>query len=144
VFAETKGVEADLMRRVILGYVSYGLNRVGEVAESAADVDTIMSFGFNWTPPSVIVDLIGAKKLSRCSAATISRYLRWWRKLPAMVVNCIEAGCSITGAPWLVRFKFGRELLRLIELRVRPEGGAKRHAAGVPEAERSVAEGNLR
>jgi 3-hydroxyacyl-CoA dehydrogenase len=63
VFAEAKGAEADLMRRVILGYVSYALNRVGEVAESAADVDTIMSFGFNWAPPSVIVDLIGSKKI---------------------------------------------------------------------------------
>ncbi len=63
VFAEARGAEADLARRVILGYVSYALNRVGEVAESAADVDTIMSYGFNWAPPSVIVDLIGAKKI---------------------------------------------------------------------------------
>jgi hypothetical protein len=63
VFAEARGPEADLMRRVILGYVSYALNRVGEVAESAADVDTIMSFGFNWAPPSAIVDLLGAKNL---------------------------------------------------------------------------------
>lgn len=63
VFAEASGTEADLMRRVILGYVSYALNRVGEVAQSAADVDTIMSFGFNWAPPSAIVDLIGAKNL---------------------------------------------------------------------------------
>jgi 3-hydroxyacyl-CoA dehydrogenase len=60
-FAEARGVEADLMRRVILGYVSYALNRLGEVANSAADVDTIMSYGFNWAPPSAIVDLIGAK-----------------------------------------------------------------------------------
>ena len=45
----------------MLGYVSYALNRVGEVAASAADVDTIMSYGFNWAPPTAIVDLIGAK-----------------------------------------------------------------------------------
>jgi 3-hydroxyacyl-CoA dehydrogenase len=63
VFAQARGAEADLARRVILGYVSYALNRVGEVAESAADVDTIMSFGFNWAPPTVIVDLIGAKNI---------------------------------------------------------------------------------
>jgi 3-hydroxyacyl-CoA dehydrogenase len=62
VLAEAKGAEADLCRRVVLGYVSYGLNRVGEVAASAADVDTIMSYGFNWAPPTAIVDLIGAKK----------------------------------------------------------------------------------
>jgi 3-hydroxyacyl-CoA dehydrogenase len=63
VFAEARGAEADLARRVILGYVSYALNRVGEVAQSAADVDTIMSYGFNWAPPSAIVDLIGAKHI---------------------------------------------------------------------------------
>ena len=50
-----------LCRRVVLGYVSYALNRVGEVAASAADVDTIMSYGFNWAPPTAIVDLLGAK-----------------------------------------------------------------------------------
>ena len=63
VFAEARGAEADLARRVILGYVSYALNRVGEVAQSAADVDSIMSYGFNWVPPAVIVDLIGAKNI---------------------------------------------------------------------------------
>jgi 3-hydroxyacyl-CoA dehydrogenase len=62
VFAEAQGPEADLARRVILGYVSYGLNRVGEVAQSPADVDSIMSYGFNWAPPCAIVDLLGAKK----------------------------------------------------------------------------------
>ncbi len=65
VLAEAKGYEADLCRRVVLGYVSYALNRVGEVAESAADVDKIMSYGFNWAPPSAIVDLLGAKNTVR-------------------------------------------------------------------------------
>jgi len=85
VFAETKGVEADLMRRVILGYVSYGLNRVGEVAESAADVDTIMSFGFNWTPPSVIVDLIGAKNI-------IAMFGRYHLTVPPVVEKAASNG----------------------------------------------------
>jgi 3-hydroxyacyl-CoA dehydrogenase len=61
VLADAKGADADLCRRVVLGYVSYALNRVGEVAASAADVDTIMSYGFNWAPPTAIVDLLGAK-----------------------------------------------------------------------------------
>jgi len=61
VFAAAKGAEADLARRVILGYVSYGLNRVGEkeVVRNARDVDRIMGFGFNWAPPSVLVDVLG-------------------------------------------------------------------------------------
>ncbi len=62
VLIEAKGWEADLLRRVILGYVSYGLNRVGEVVKSARDVDRIMGFGFNWAPPSVLVDLIGTRE----------------------------------------------------------------------------------
>ena len=56
------GWEADLLRRVVLGYVCYALNRVGEVVEAARDVDRIMGFGFNWAPPSVLVDLIGVKE----------------------------------------------------------------------------------
>ncbi|MGZ3406535.1 MAG: 3-hydroxyacyl-CoA dehydrogenase family protein [Polyangia bacterium] len=62
VFAEAGGADAELMRRVILGYVSYGLGRVGEVVESVADVDRIMGFGFNWAPPGALVDLIGARR----------------------------------------------------------------------------------
>jgi 3-hydroxyacyl-CoA dehydrogenase len=62
VFAEATGPDATLMRKVILGYVSYGLGRVGDVVERAADVDRIMGFGFNWAPPSVLVDVIGARR----------------------------------------------------------------------------------
>jgi 3-hydroxyacyl-CoA dehydrogenase len=68
--AGAPGWEAALARQVVMGYVSYALNRVGEVAERAADVDTIMSFGFNWAPPTVIVDLLGPGRsidiLQRC------------------------------------------------------------------------------
>ncbi|MGH7781146.1 MAG: 3-hydroxyacyl-CoA dehydrogenase family protein [Candidatus Binataceae bacterium] len=63
VLREARGADADLCRRVVLGYVSYGLGRVGEVAASAADVDSIMSNGFNWAPPTAIVDLIGAREM---------------------------------------------------------------------------------
>src|SRR5579885_635492 len=62
---DAKGADADLCRRVVLGYVSYGLNRVGEVAEAPRDVDTIMSYGFNWAPPTAIVDLIGPAETVR-------------------------------------------------------------------------------
>jgi 3-hydroxyacyl-CoA dehydrogenase len=61
VLAEATGAQADLCRRVVLGYVSYALGRVGEVAATPADVDTVMSFGFNWAPPCAIVDLLGAR-----------------------------------------------------------------------------------
>lgn len=63
-FMEAEGPEADIARRVILGYISYALNRVGpgEVVQDYADVDRIMSAGFNWAPPSALVDLIGLER----------------------------------------------------------------------------------
>lgn len=62
-FLAAEGPEADLARKVVLGYVSYGLNRVGdtEVVAEARDVDLIMGFGFNWAPPTVLVDVMGLK-----------------------------------------------------------------------------------
>jgi 3-hydroxyacyl-CoA dehydrogenase len=65
VMLNAKGADADLLRTVILGYVSYGLNRVGEVVRESRDVDRIMGFGFNWAPPSLLVDLAGAKEMVR-------------------------------------------------------------------------------
>lgn len=53
------GKEAELLRRVILGYISYGLGLVGEVVDRPRDIDRIMGFGFNWAPPGVFVDAIG-------------------------------------------------------------------------------------
>lgn len=72
VFCRAEGEEADLARRVIFGYISYGLNRVGdgEVVAEARDVDRIMAFGFNWAPPSALVDLIGVKE----TLAALERY----------------------------------------------------------------------
>jgi len=63
VFAAASGPEADVAKRVILGYVSYALNRVGahEVVRHARDIDRIMGFGFNWAPPTVLVDLLGVR-----------------------------------------------------------------------------------
>ena len=98
VLADAKGADADLCRRVVLGYVSYALNRVGEVAASAADVDTIMSYGFNWAPPTAIVDLLGAKntvamlqKLKLAVPATVEQAAR-------AVLKCFPAAYSNTAA----------------------------------------------
>jgi 3-hydroxyacyl-CoA dehydrogenase len=63
-FMDAKGDEADLARRVVLGYVSYALNRIGEgqLVARAEDVDRIMSTGFHWVPPSALVDIIGVER----------------------------------------------------------------------------------
>jgi 3-hydroxyacyl-CoA dehydrogenase len=61
-FAEANG-DTCLMRKVVLGYISYALARVGEVVERTEDVDRIMAHGFRWAPPGLLVDLIGAPRV---------------------------------------------------------------------------------
>ena len=62
VLATAQGPEADLARRVVLGYVSYGLGRVGDVVREPRDADRIMGFGFNWAPPGLLADFLGLKR----------------------------------------------------------------------------------
>ncbi|MDX2090503.1 MAG: 3-hydroxyacyl-CoA dehydrogenase family protein [Kofleriaceae bacterium] len=59
VLCTAEGKEAEILRRVLLGYISYGMGLVGEVVERPRDIDRIMGFGFNWAPPGVLVDAIG-------------------------------------------------------------------------------------
>jgi len=79
-FIEASGEDAEIARRVIIGYVSYALNRVGpgEPARDYRDVDRIMSAGFNWVPPSALVDLIGLDR-------TVALMDRYALKRPALL-----------------------------------------------------------
>jgi 3-hydroxyacyl-CoA dehydrogenase len=60
VFLAADGPEVDVARKVVAGYIAYAFQRVGEVAESINEIDRIMGMGFNWAPPSVLVDTMGA------------------------------------------------------------------------------------
>ncbi|TFG86062.1 MAG: 3-hydroxyacyl-CoA dehydrogenase family protein [Chromatiales bacterium] len=62
-FVTARGLEAELSRKVIAGYVSYAFHRVGEVTQSIDGIDSIMAFGFNWAPPGVLVDMIGLRPM---------------------------------------------------------------------------------
>jgi 3-hydroxyacyl-CoA dehydrogenase len=62
VFVDAPGEYAALAKKVVAGYISYAFHRVGEVTETIAGIDDIMGFGFNWAPPSVLVDVIGVKE----------------------------------------------------------------------------------
>jgi 3-hydroxyacyl-CoA dehydrogenase len=70
VFAAADGEEARLAQKVIGGYIAYSFNRAGEITADITGIDMIMGTGFNWAPPSVLVDLIGVentvKMLKRC------------------------------------------------------------------------------
>lgn len=61
-FAEAKGPYAAIAQKVIGGYISYSFHRVGEVTDDISGIDRIMGYGFNWAPPSILVDTIGLKR----------------------------------------------------------------------------------
>ena len=61
VFLAAEGDEAATARRVIAGYISYAFHRVGECTDTIDGIDRIMATGFNWAPPSVLVDVMGPK-----------------------------------------------------------------------------------
>ena len=60
-FAAAEGPHAAIAQKVIAGYISYSFHRVGEVTDDISGIDRIMGYGFNWAPPSVLVDTIGLK-----------------------------------------------------------------------------------
>ena len=62
VLCTAEGHSAEILRKVMLGYISYGLGLVGSVVSRPRDIDRIMGFGFNWAPPSVLVDAIGPSR----------------------------------------------------------------------------------
>jgi 3-hydroxyacyl-CoA dehydrogenase len=99
VFCTAQGREADLLRRVVLGYISYGLGRVGEVVQRARDVDRIMGFGFNWAPPSVLVDAIGARR-------TIALLEQAKLAVPRVVVEAAEKNVHLFDEPDVDRGRF--------------------------------------
>ena len=76
----------------MLGYISYSLGRVGEVVEAARDVDRIMGFGFNWAPPSVLVDAIGAPR-------TIELLQKEHLSVPPVVATAASAGAPLFDEP---------------------------------------------
>jgi 3-hydroxyacyl-CoA dehydrogenase len=99
VLATADGAGAALMRKVVLGYVSYGLSRVGEVVERPRDVDRIMGFGFNWAPPSVLVDAIGARR-------TATLLERAGLPVPRVVVEAAERNLPLFTEPDVDRGRF--------------------------------------
>lgn len=98
-FCAATGAEAELLRKVVLGYISYGLMRVGQVVQHARDVDRIMGFGFNWAPPSVLVDAIGARK-------TIGLLEQAKLPVPRVVIDAAEKSVHLFDEPAVDRGRF--------------------------------------
>lgn len=99
IFCDAPGPDAELMRKVLFGYVSYGLGRVGEVVRQVRDVDLIMGWGFNWAPPGLLVDLIGPARMLRMLEA---RAL----PVPGPLIEAAERGRPLFCEPNVDRGRF--------------------------------------
>jgi 3-hydroxyacyl-CoA dehydrogenase len=86
VFLAAEGDEAALARKVIAGYVSYAFHRVGEVTETIDGIDRIMAMGFNWAPPSVLVDVMGG------AAAAVEMIAKAGVRVPALLEQAARTG----------------------------------------------------
>jgi 3-hydroxyacyl-CoA dehydrogenase len=56
--------EAQIVKDILCVYIVYSYSRIGEVTEDdfgIDGIDRVMSFGFNWAPPSLIVSMLGGK-----------------------------------------------------------------------------------
>jgi 3-hydroxyacyl-CoA dehydrogenase len=79
VICEDRSEEAHLCRYFLARYLSYAFSIIGEVVNSRECIDTVMGFGYNWAPPSGIVDLLGgvgpAVKLIESAGLQVPRIL---------------------------------------------------------------------
>lgn len=65
VIRTARGKEAEVVMDIICMYVAYSYSLVGEVTEpefGIDGIDNVMSFGFNWAGPSMIVNMLGGKE----------------------------------------------------------------------------------
>ncbi len=99
VFLKAAGPEAALARKVVAGYLSYAFHRAGEVTASITGIDLIMGYGFNWAPPSVLLDTLGlaeAVKMIEAAAlpvpAALAAALRDGRRAPAFAHGQLNVG----------------------------------------------------
>ncbi len=57
--------EADIVMEILCMYIAYSYARIGEVTErefGIEGIESVMSFGFNWAGPNLIVDMLGGKE----------------------------------------------------------------------------------
>lgn len=99
ILCTAQGKEAELLRRIVLGYLSYGLGLVGDVVAQPRDIDRIMGFGFLWAPPSVLVDAIGP-------ARTITLLERARLPVPRAIVSAAVHQRALFNEPQVDRARF--------------------------------------
>ncbi|MFH1370589.1 MAG: 3-hydroxyacyl-CoA dehydrogenase family protein [Planctomycetota bacterium] len=62
-----QGREAEVVKDILCAYVAYSYLLVGEVTDAQfgiEGIDKVMSYGFHWAAPSVIVEMLGGCKIA--------------------------------------------------------------------------------
>lgn len=87
--------EADIVMDILCTYIAYSYSRIGEVTERELGIDGInkvMSFGFNWAAPSLIVGMLGGEE------SVIQLLEEKGFEVPDFLKNRGEAGWQIPNA----------------------------------------------
>jgi 3-hydroxyacyl-CoA dehydrogenase len=62
VILSAQGSEAEVVKDILCAYIAYSYSLVGEVTDQRIGIegiDDVMSYGFHWAAPSVIVEMLG-------------------------------------------------------------------------------------
>jgi 3-hydroxyacyl-CoA dehydrogenase len=76
--------EADIVRDILYTYVAYSYNRIGEVTDEQFGIDgidSVMSSGFHWACPSLMLNLLGGAE------ETAEKMLELGLKVPDRLYN---------------------------------------------------------
>lgn len=64
VILAAEGVEADIVKEILATYLAYSYMMIGEVTDAKdgiGGIDRVMTTGFNWAGPSMLVKMLGGK-----------------------------------------------------------------------------------
>jgi 3-hydroxyacyl-CoA dehydrogenase len=91
----THGEEANIVKKFLAMYITYSYTLVGEVSEAKFGIkaiNAVMSTGFNWASPSLIVSMIGGKTeaiaLIESQQLTVPDQLRDEQEVTDLYHNC--------------------------------------------------------
>jgi len=65
VILTAEGAEADIVREILATYIAYSYMLIGQVADEEygiGGIDRVMTTGYNWAGPSMLVKMLGGKE----------------------------------------------------------------------------------
>lgn len=65
VIKNAKGIEAGIVKKILCTYIAYAYSLIGQVTDiehGIKGIDMVMCYGFNWAPPSIILEMLGGSE----------------------------------------------------------------------------------